>query len=145
VLRELVIVLVLLGIVAALAWCFRSAWLHRRVDFVHRVGAGLQVDTVSARVFDRVIPVLVSDGYKMVARAGNTTMFERRSLPGWTILVAIFLFPFGLLALLARNRETITVVSTDGTLDLHGSCSKAHADYLIAVANEVAGHLVSFR
>jgi len=41
----------------------------------------------------------------MVAQSGNTTVFEHRFLPSWTVLVAIFLFPFGLVALLARGRE----------------------------------------
>jgi hypothetical protein len=34
-------------------------------------------------------------------------------IPAWTVLIAIFLFPFGLVALLARTRETVIIVAGD--------------------------------
>lgn len=138
-----VIVLVLLGLGAVLAWCLWSAWRYRRVDFIHRVMVGEHGDAVAAQLFDRIVPVLVGDGYRMVAQAGNTTIFEHRTLPAWTVLVSIFFFPFGLLALLARNRETVVVVSSGGMLELHGFCSKVQADYVTAVADDVAGQVAA--
>ena len=88
-------------------------------------------------MFDQVIPVLVHDGYTMVAQGGHTTVFEQRFVLGWTVLVALFLFPFGLLALLAWGRETVVIVS--GERLLYGYCSKVTADFTVAVADDVAG------
>jgi hypothetical protein len=52
--------------------------------------------------------------------------------------VAIFLFPVGLLALLARGRETIVIISRDGVLELHGRCGKVNAEFVIASADDAA-------
>lgn len=133
-----VILVVLLALVALLVVCLWSAWHGRRVDFIHQVALGAQAETAGAQMFDRIIPVLVQDGYAMVAQGGNTTVFEHRFMPAWTVLVAIFLFPFGLVALLARRRETVVVVSADRVMDLHGYCSKVIADFIVAVADDVA-------
>src|SRR3954467_9952754 len=132
------ILVVLLGVVALLGASLRWAWRDRSVDFVHHVALGSQTDTVAALTFDRVIPVLVHDGYKMVAQAGHTTIFERGFFPVWTILAAIFLFPVGLLALLARGRETIVIASRGGVLELHGRCGKITADFVTAAADDAA-------
>jgi hypothetical protein len=133
-----VILVVLLALVALLALCVWSAWRGRRVDFIHQIALGAQPETVGAQVFDRVIPVLVQDGYAMVAQGGNTTVFEHRFMPAWTVVVAIFLFPVGLVALLARGRETVVIVSADRVIDLHGYCSSVIADFIVAVADDVA-------
>ncbi|MGO9960047.1 MAG: hypothetical protein ACLP50_29405 [Solirubrobacteraceae bacterium] len=130
------------GLLASCAW---SAWRGRRVDFVHQIDVGAEPDAVAASVFDRVIPVLVQDGYKMVAQGGTTTVFELRYLPAWTVLVAIFLFPFGLVALLARTRETVIIVAGDRTLAMHGCCSNVNADFIIAVADHAAAQVASAR
>lgn len=140
-LSDLVIALLLLAFAVLLAWCIWSAWRARAVDFVHQIPLGAQTEDVAAHVFDQVIPVLVRDGYAMVAQGGHTTVFERRFTPAWTVLVAIFLFPFGLLALLARGRETVNVVSGDGVLELYGYCSKAIADFIVVVADDAAAQL----
>jgi hypothetical protein len=52
--------------------------------------------------------------------------------------LALFLFPFGLLALLARGRETVVIVSGERLLELHGYCSKVTADFIVALADDVA-------
>jgi hypothetical protein len=102
-------------------------------------------NAVAAQVFDQVIPVLVKDGYTMVAQGGHTTVFEHRFFPAWTVLVSIFFFPLGLIALLARARETVVIVSADGVLGLHGYCGKATADFIVDVADDAAARLASAR
>jgi hypothetical protein len=108
VLRHPVTFVVLFALAVLVALCLWSAWRARRVDFIHRIALESQSEAVGTRVFDRVIPVLVQNRFAMVAQGGNTTVFEHRFVPGWTVLVAIFLFPFGLVALLARGRETVS-------------------------------------
>lgn len=135
----------LLAFAVLVALWVRWAWRDRRVDFVHQIALGLQAEAAGAEVFDRVIPVLVRDGYAMVARGGNTTVFERRFFPAWTILVAFFLFPFGLVALLARGRGTVVIVSGDRAMQLHGSCPRGIADFIVSVADEVAAPSAYFR
>ena len=139
------ILVVLVALVALLALSLWSAWRRRRVDFIHSIALGGQADAVAARLFDRLLPVLVDDGYAIVAQAGHTTIFEHRFFPAWTVLVSIFFFPFGLLALLARGRETVVIVSADGALDLHGYCSKTTADFIVASADYVAAELALIR
>jgi hypothetical protein len=134
----IVVVLLALGVLLAL-WA-RSAWKTRGVDFVHQAELQWEADAAAGEFLDRVIPVLVHDGYSMVAHGGRTTVFEHRFLPAWTVLVALFFFPFGLIALLHRARETIVIVSGDRFLALHGSCSKEVADFVVAAADDVATH-----
>lgn len=63
-----------------------------------------------------VLELLVSYGYDLVDRTPDRLVLQRRYQPVWTILLAIFLFPLGLLALLARSSETVTIglASRDG-------------------------------
>jgi hypothetical protein len=131
---------ILIGLAALLVLGVRWAWRDRRVDFIHSLVLGPDTDAVAGLMFDRIVPVLADDGYVMVAQAGHTTVFERRFFPAWTVLVAIFFFPVGLLALLARGRESIVVVSQDDVLDVHGYCRKLDADFIIAVVDDAAAH-----
>jgi hypothetical protein len=136
-----VLILVMLALVALLAFAVWSAWGARRVDFIHQIELGVQTEPVAAEMFDQVIPVLVQDGFAMVAQGGHTTVFERRFFPAWAVMVAIFLFPIGLIALLARGTETVFIVSGDRVLEMHGYCSKVTADFILAVAEDVAAPL----
>jgi hypothetical protein len=56
-----------------------------------------------------VVPPMERWGYDLTQRWDGRLRFERETRPIWTILVAIFLFPFGLLALLYKDRERITI------------------------------------
>jgi hypothetical protein len=133
-----VLVAVVFALAVLLGLALRSMWRHRRVDFIHHVAAGIGADVGAAELFDQVVPVLVRDGFRTIANAGHTTVFERRSSLIGPILISIVLFPFGLIALLWRTRETVTFVSAGATIDLYGYCSKPIADYLVAVAEDVA-------
>jgi hypothetical protein len=70
-------------------------------------------------LMQHVAPPLVRHGYLMVDRSPYRLVFERERRPVWTILLAVFLFPFGLLALLYKDSERITIdlqPHGDGTL-----------------------------
>jgi len=56
-----------------------------------------------------VVPPMERWGYDLTQRWDGRLRFERKTRPIWTILVAIFLFPFGLPALLYKDRERITI------------------------------------
>jgi len=143
VLSHPVVLLLLLAFGALFAWCLWTAWRARRVDFVYQVPVGGEPDAVADQVFDRLIPVLVKDGYAMVAQGGHTTVFEHRFFPAWTVVVAILLFPLGLIALLARGREEVVIVAGDRVLEFHGYCSKVTADFIVAVADYEAAELAT--
>jgi hypothetical protein len=133
----LVILVVLFAAVGVLlAWWWWS-W-DRSVDFLHRVEVERPAGEAGGRIFDSVVPVLVKDGYKMVARGGHTTILERKSFPVWTIVLAIVAFPIGLLALLARVRDTVVIVGRDDVLEVHGRCAKVTADFVMAAAEDAA-------
>jgi hypothetical protein len=56
-------------------------------------------------------PHLLRSGYSMKQPAENQLVFTRHRRPGWTILAAIFVFPFGLFALTHRRRESQVFVN----------------------------------
>jgi hypothetical protein len=54
---------------------------------------------VLTEALSAIAPRLGSYGYELVTTAPDGLVFERTERPVWTILVAIFLFPIGLIAL----------------------------------------------
>src|SRR3954453_2416510 len=62
-----------------------------------------------ADILEFLVPVFHSYGYALVDRRSDRLIFARRYQPAWTILTAVFLFPFGLLALLAKGDEQISI------------------------------------
>jgi hypothetical protein len=138
VLTDPVIPLVLLAFAGALALLARLAWRERRVDFLDRRHVGAEVDEAKDRLFDLVVPGLVHNGFRTAADGGHTTILERRFFPAWTILLAVLLFPLGLLALLARGRETITIAGRGDALEVHGYCSRPTADWVLFALEDVA-------
>ena len=61
------------------------------------------------QLMEHVAPPLARHGYTLIARSPYRLVFARTRRPVWTILVAIFLFPFGLFALLYQDREQIAI------------------------------------
>jgi len=60
-------------------------------------------------LMEHVAPPLARHGYLLVTRSPYRLVFVRERRPVWTILLAILLFPFGLLALLYKEREQISI------------------------------------
>ena len=79
--------------------------------FSVRISAQKPPAIVIAEAIRTIGPHLLRSGYSM-DRAGETQLvFTRRRRPAWTILVAIFLFPFGLFALMHQPRESQVFVN----------------------------------
>ena len=130
------LLIVLAALVALFIW---SSWRDRTVDFLHDVPLGAYAETARERLLDREVPILVAADFKTAADVAHTTILERRGIPGWAYVLAVLFFPVGLLALLARHREAITIASSDGFLRVHGCCGKTIADQLIHDVDDVAG------
>jgi len=56
-----------------------------------------------------IAPALHAQGYELVDKREGRLVFGYSYRPGWAYVVAILLFPFGLIALVARNEERITL------------------------------------
>ena len=68
---------------------------------------------VIERVLTTLAPLLVARGYTLVSATDRLVVFEQDRRPAWTILVAVVLFPFGLVALTHKRRTRIVVAFTD--------------------------------
>jgi hypothetical protein len=102
----------------------RAPRIPGRLPFVER--AELEADPRLAReqAVEFIAPALARNGYELSV-AGGALMFRRRWRPAWTILVAIFAFPVGLVALAIKNEDEVIVEIDDGvgggtTLLAHG-------------------------
>jgi Domain of unknown function (DUF1707) len=80
-----------------------------RFAFTARWRSPADAKATMAELIAHVAPPLHGFGYDLTQREDDRLRFERELRPLWTIPVAIFLFPFGLLALLHKNRERITI------------------------------------
>ena len=67
--------------------------------FTSRWHAPTDVKTTMAELMAHVAPPLERWEYDLVQRFDDRLRFEREVRPGWTILVAVFAFPIGLLGL----------------------------------------------
>lgn len=95
-----------------------------RYAFVERVQLDVHPALARDQAFESIVPALARHGYAL-SIAGSALMFRRRWRPTWTILVAIFTFPIGLLALMVTEQDevivTIEPVTGGGTeLVAHG-------------------------
>lgn len=75
-------------------------------SFVERLELDVAPELARDRAFAFVAPALARGGYEL-SIVGGALMFRRRWRPTWTILVAIFTFPIGLLALLHRHTDEV--------------------------------------
>jgi Domain of unknown function (DUF1707) len=65
-------------------------------------------------LLDELVPPMNRYGYELVERTDDRMVFEMSWTPGWVILVCILAFPVGLLALLVRRTERVTIELRDG-------------------------------
>jgi hypothetical protein len=77
---------------------FSARWIHEEPP-----------DLAIVDILHSVAPPLRDFGYRLAERRHDRLVFQWQHRPVWTILAAIFLFPFGLLALLHVDREHITI------------------------------------
>jgi hypothetical protein len=65
-----------------------------------------------AEVMERVVPMCFAHGYRIVHQNAHQLVLQRRRVPVWAIVVAVAFFPLGLLALLAKETDVVTVEIT---------------------------------
>lgn len=87
----------------------RLPWLPGRYTFEMRWRAPATRSAAMADLMEYVTPPMNRFGYDLVDRTPDRLVFERETFPMWAIAPAVFLFPFGLLALLLRNRERVAI------------------------------------
>jgi hypothetical protein len=92
----------------------RAPRIPGRLAFVERVE--LQVDPRTAReqAFEYIAPALAGNGYELTVLGGSTLLFRRRWRPVWTILLAVFTFPIGLIALTYQNEDEVILEIDEG-------------------------------
>jgi hypothetical protein len=80
----------------------------------------LQIATVAERpdvVMQNIVTAAATvHGYQVTSAGGNTLILSRRFTPTWAVIVAvigILFFLIGLLALLVKETETLTVTLTE--------------------------------
>jgi hypothetical protein len=77
--------------------------------FTHRALFPVTPDICRAQALEKIAPALHRFDYELISQSRNGLVFERTIRPGWTIAVAILVFPFGLLALNQRNVDRIVI------------------------------------
>jgi hypothetical protein len=80
-----------------------------RISFSARWRAPAGREAAVADFLEFVAPPLNSFGYRLVDRTPERLVFQRGGRPAWTILVAVVLFPIGLIALAYTGSERIAV------------------------------------
>lgn len=85
-----------------------------RIAFAERVELSIAPAECRTQVLEHIAPLMAADGYTLVLGDAHRLAFETERRPEWTILVAIFGFPFGLFALLIKNRERIDIELSAG-------------------------------
>src|SRR4051812_2527436 len=80
---------------------------------IARWNAPVPLDQATADVMTFVAPPLRAWGYQLVRSTRTEVTFVRTRRPAWTVVVAVLLFPIGLLALLHTQRDTITLTALD--------------------------------
>jgi len=100
----------------------KSPKVPRKYHLAETWRAPTTADRAMTELMQHVAPPLARHGYDLVTRSPYRLVFVRERRPVWTIVVAIVLFPFGLVALLYQDREQISI-----DLRPHGSSTLVSA------------------
>lgn len=87
----------------------RRPMLPGRAPFLETREVPRPPEEVLGEALETMAPGLTRFGYEIVLIERDRIVFERSVRPAWTILIAIFTFPLGLLALLFKESEQLTV------------------------------------
>ena len=82
-------------------------------SFVERMELSVAPSVAREQAFEHIAPALARDGYELSV-VGGALLFRRHWRPAWTILLAVFTFPIGLLALTHRNSDEVIVEIHEG-------------------------------
>src|SRR5436305_76252 len=77
--------------------------------FTERVPLEAGVEVARDQALTSIAPPLSRYGYVLVEHTRHSLLFMLRRRPAWTILVAIFAFPIGLLALTVREEYEVVI------------------------------------
>ncbi len=80
-----------------------------RLGFAVRWRAPAAPHEAMADLLEYVAPPLRTNGYDLVERSRDRAVFARTRTPLWVVPIIVLTFPFGLLALLIRTSDRITV------------------------------------
>ena len=80
-----------------------------KLSFAETWRAPARRERAMTELLEHVAPPLHRFGYQLTHRAPDRLVFSISRRPAWTILLAIFLFPLGLLALLYKEHENLTI------------------------------------
>lgn len=99
------------------------------LPFTHRVLVPATRQETHWQVLSSIAPRLVDHGYQVVSQSPTGLIFECKSRPPWTIIVAIIAFPIGLIALTVRRNEHILISleqrsTGDTDMIVHGSAPR---------------------
>jgi Domain of unknown function (DUF1707) len=78
-------------------------------SFTERVKLDAEVETARDQALTTIAPAMNRYGYVLTEHTRHSLLFTLRRRPTWTILVAVFLFPFGLLALTQYIEEEVAI------------------------------------
>jgi hypothetical protein len=104
----------------------RKPWFPGRMSFHVRWHSPAGASVTMRELMADVVPPMERWGYDITQRWDGRLRFERETRPVWTFLVAVFMFPIGLFALLYKDRERVTIdldEFDDGTTQLVASGS----------------------
>ena len=87
----------------------RLPWWPGRSAFSARWRGPKDPRRAGSDMLELLVPVFARDGYVLVERSDDRLVLERESRPGWTILVAIAVFPIGLIALAHKSRDRVMI------------------------------------
>jgi DUF1707 SHOCT-like domain len=100
-----------------------------KYHFAETWRAPSSAERTMAELMEHVAPPLARHGYSLVERSPYRLVFRRSRRPVWTIVLAIVLFPFGLLALLYQDSEQIAIdLQAQGTGTLVSATGVAPLD-----------------
>jgi hypothetical protein len=91
----------------------RAPWFPGWRNFSVRWRVRARPNAVMADLLEDVAPPMLAYGFKIEERTPDRVVFTYPRTPGWVILPCVFLFPFGLLALLIRTHDRVTVELAD--------------------------------
>jgi len=80
-----------------------------RAHFAETWRAPSDVETTMTELMTHVAPPLAGGGYRLIERSPHRLVFAKSRRPVWTIVVAIAVFPIGLLALLHQDEEHVVI------------------------------------
>ena len=86
----------------------RAPRVPGRLAFVERIELDVDPRLAREQALEYIAPALARNGYVLSVTDGEL-MFRRRWRPAWTILLAVFMFPIGLVALLHQIEDEVIV------------------------------------